>query len=64
LEIIDRKFLVPGHTHLKCDTDHVRKERVKKLSDSKISLPIDWYNFLRHVRGKIPLKIVEMEMGN
>lgn len=64
LEIIDQKFLVPGHTHLECDTDHARIEKAKKLSDSEISIPIDWYNFVRNVRGKIPLKVVEMEMDN
>jgi len=39
LEIIDQKFLVPGHTHLECDTDHARIEKAKKLSDSDISIP-------------------------
>lgn len=64
LEIIDQKFLVPGHTHLECDTDHARIEKAKKLSDSEKSISIDWYNFVRNVRGKIPLKVVEMEMDN
>ncbi|KAL5238996.1 hypothetical protein ACI65C_006406 [Semiaphis heraclei] len=62
LQIIDQKFLVPGHTHLECDSDHSRIEKAKKLSDCEISIPIDWYNFVRNVRGKIPLKVVEMEM--
>jgi len=64
LEIIDQNFLVPGHTHLECDTDHARIEKAKKLSDSEISIPIDWYNFVKNVSGKIPLKVVEMEMDN
>jgi len=62
LQIIDRKFLVPGHTHLECDSDHSKIKKAKKLSDCEISIPIDWYNFVRNVRGKIPLKVVEMEM--
>lgn len=62
LQIIDQKFLVPGHTHLECDSDHSRIEKAKKLSDCEISIPIDWYNFVRNVRGKIPLKVVEMEI--
>jgi len=36
--------------------------KAKKLSNYEISIPIDWYNFVRHVRGKIPLKVVEMIM--
>jgi len=29
LQIIEQKFLVPGHTHLECDSDHARIERYK-----------------------------------
>lgn len=62
LKIIDQKFLVPGHTHLECDSDHARIERAKKYSDSEISIPKDWFNFVKNVRGKIPLKVIEMQM--
>lgn len=31
---IHHKFLVPGHTHLKCDADHSIIERQKKKSES------------------------------
>jgi len=61
LQIIDQKFLVPGHTHLECDSDHAKIKRYKKQSDSIIAIPMDWYNFVRSVRGKVPLKVVEME---
>ncbi|KAL4127150.1 hypothetical protein QTP88_011348 [Uroleucon formosanum] len=61
LQIIDQKFLVPGHIHLKCDSDHARIERYKKQSVSIIAIPMGWYNFLRSVRGKVPLKVVEIE---
>lgn len=61
LQIVDQKFLVSGHTHLECDSDHSRIERCKKQSESTISIPNDWYNFVRNVRGKIPLKVIEME---
>jgi len=61
LQIVDQKLLVPGHTHLECDSDHSRIERCKKQSESTISIPNDWYNFVRNVRGKIPLKVIEME---
>lgn len=52
IQIVDQKFLVPGHTHLECDGDHARIERCKKQSDSIIAIPMDWYNFVRNVRGK------------
>ncbi|KAL4154209.1 hypothetical protein QTP88_002041 [Uroleucon formosanum] len=55
------KFLVPEYTHLECNSDHSRIERCKKQSESTISIPNDWYNFVRNVRGKIPLKITEMK---
>lgn len=61
LEIIDQKFLEPGHTHLECDSNHARIERAKKSSEMKISIPHDWFQFVRTVRGKIPLHVVEMK---
>ena len=30
LEIIDHKFLIPGHTHMECDSDHAIIEKAKK----------------------------------
>lgn len=61
LEYIDQKFLIPGHTHLECDADHARIERAKKTSEMKIMVPRDWFNFVRTVRGKIPMQVHVME---
>ncbi len=33
VERIDQKFLLPGHTHLECDSDHAAIERSKKSAD-------------------------------
>lgn len=32
LRTIDHKFLIPGHTHMECDTDHSVIEQKKKKS--------------------------------
>jgi hypothetical protein len=34
-QIIDQKFLVPGYIHLKCDSDHSRIEKAKKIQTVK-----------------------------
>ncbi|KAJ8895971.1 hypothetical protein PR048_001312 [Dryococelus australis] len=46
LQVIDQKFLLPGHTRLECDSDHARIERAKKQIDEsmKIMVPRDWYH--------------------
>jgi hypothetical protein len=43
LDIIDQKFLLPGHTHLECDVDHA--QIAKKHNTFEIMIPRDWYNF-------------------
>lgn len=45
LEVIDHKFLVPGHTHMECDTVHAAIERKKKKTTASIHHPRDWHNF-------------------
>ena len=60
LDIIDQKFLLPGHTHLECDVDHARVERARKNNPFEIIISRDWYNFVRSVRGKVPMKVTEM----
>ncbi|KAE9521520.1 hypothetical protein AGLY_018076 [Aphis glycines] len=60
LQIIDQKFLLPGHTHLECDVDHAKIERAKKFSDIPIMVPRDWYQFVKSVRGQKPFKVIEM----
>jgi hypothetical protein len=60
LEIIDQKFLLPGHTHLEFDVDHAQIERPKIHNPFEIMSPKDWYNFVSSVRGKVPMKVTEM----
>ena len=60
MEIIDQKFLLPGHTHLECDVDHARIERAKIHNPFEIMIPRDWYNFVCSGRWKIPMKVTEI----
>lgn len=71
LQVIDQKFLLPGHTRLECDSDHARIERAKKCLASsgtstnererlRIMVPRDWCQFVRSLRGKRHFKVVEM----
>lgn len=66
MEVIDQKFLLPGHTRLECDSDHARIERAKKLlgNDFKIMIPRDWFQFVRSVRGKKDFKVIEMTQND
>lgn len=62
IDIIDQKFLLPGHTRLECDSDHARIERSKKhiADDFKIMVPRDWFQFVRSLRGKSKFAVIEM----
>lgn len=71
LQVVDQKFLLPGHTHLECDSDHARIERAKKCLASsgssgnnrekfRIMVPRDWCQFVRSLQGKKRFKVVQM----
>lgn len=60
IETIDHTFLVPGHTHMECDTDHAVIEKKKKKTSLKIHHPRDWYTFVSSVGGKKTFKVIEM----
>ncbi|KAK3924206.1 Pituitary homeobox 3 [Frankliniella fusca] len=55
LKFIDQKFLVSGHTHLECDSDHAIIEN-KKKHISEIHLPRDWYNLVRNASNKFTVQ--------
>ena len=42
LELIDHKFLLPGHTHMECDSSHSLIERNRKCYNGTIEHPHDW----------------------
>lgn len=45
VEIIDLKFLEPGHTHMECDSMHATIEAASEYA--KIFVPNDWYNIIK-----------------
>lgn len=55
LKKIDQKFLVPGHTHLDCDSDHAIIEDKKKKAIN-IHLPRDWYTLVRNASPKFTVQ--------
>lgn len=60
LESIDHKFLVPGHTHMECDTSHSLIERKKKSFNGPIEHPHDWAQLIRQTGKKKPFIVIEM----
>lgn len=60
LEEINHKFLVPGHTHMECDTSHALIERNKKHFNGNIHHPHDWAQLIQNSGKKNPFKVKEM----
>lgn len=62
IQTIDHKFLVPGHTHMECDSDHAIIEKAKKHVES-IHHPRDWYQLVRSAGGSgNKFTVVEMTL--
>lgn len=64
VNVIDHKFLVVGHTHMECDTDHAAIEKEKKLTSARICHPRDWYNFVANVGAKKKQRVIEMTQND
>lgn len=64
IEYINHKFLVPGHTHMECDTDHCIIEKKKKKYAVSIDHPRDWMNLVRLCGNKKPFKFEEMNISD
>jgi len=60
VNIINHKFLVPGHTHMECDVDHSLIEKQKKKIQIPIFHPHDWYQLVRSTGKKNKFKVIEM----
>ncbi|XP_050305149.1 uncharacterized protein LOC126742537 [Anthonomus grandis grandis] len=61
LESVDHKFLVPGHTHMECDSDHSVIERKKKKYEYPINHPRDWFQLVRLCRqANNKFQVIEM----
>lgn len=53
---IHHKFLVPGHTHLECDSDHALIERFLKKHNTTISVPQDWMSMVKMASNRFDVK--------
>ncbi|XP_072391070.1 uncharacterized protein [Diabrotica undecimpunctata] len=58
VQVVDHKFMVPGHTHMEVDVAHSMIEKKKKRSHIEIFLPHDWYQLVRSTSSKF--EVVEM----
>lgn len=63
--IINQKFLVPGHTHMKRDLIHALIERRKKNCNKELHIPRYWFNLVRNCikkENKIDVKVMYNSM--
>ena len=61
LDSIDHKFLVTGHTHLECDSDHATIERAKESYKNPIEhryINIAYLKFFINIINEISNKII------
>lgn len=61
LKYINHKFLVPGHTHMECDSDHSVIEKMKKRYPVIIEHPRDWVQLVRTCGKSKPFIVKEMQ---
>lgn len=61
LKYINHKFLVPGHTHMECDSDHSVIERKKKTHSIALEHPRDWIQLVKTCGSSHqPFQVTEM----
>lgn len=61
VKYINHKFLVPGHTHMECDSDHSVIEKKKKKFEFSIDHPRDWMQLVRTCGSKQIFIVKEMK---
>jgi hypothetical protein len=62
LKIINHKFLVAGHTHMECDSDHALIEKIKKKTSLKINNLNDWVQLIRTCKRHTPFAVKHMNL--
>ncbi|KAK9694909.1 hypothetical protein QE152_g33199 [Popillia japonica] len=62
IETIDHKFLISGHSHMECDTDHSVIERAKRKTTMKINHPYDWVQLMRSCKKKTPFIVKVLDI--
>ena len=58
-EVIDHKFLTPGHTFLPSDRDFAIIE--KKKRDNEIFIPLQWFKLVEGARTNQPFHVAQMK---
>lgn len=46
-QVINHKFLAPGHIRMDCDSDHSRIEKARKRYPVSINHPHDWSQLIQ-----------------
>lgn len=64
LQTINHKFLVSGHSHMECDSDHALIEKAKKKTQLKINHLNDWVQLVRSSKINKPFTVVQMKLEN
>ncbi|KAF0748587.1 Uncharacterized protein FWK35_00019237 [Aphis craccivora] len=47
INVIDHKFLVPGHTRMECDSDHAKIKKARKRYSAPINHPNNWIEMIQ-----------------
>ena len=58
-EIIDHKFLTPGHTYLPSDQDFALFEKKKK--ENEVFIPYQWFSLVESIRTKKPFQVARIK---
>lgn len=63
INVIDHKFLVPGHTRMECDSDHAKIEKARKRYSAPINHPNNWTEIIRWA-GKNKFNVKDMNQND
>jgi len=63
INVIDHKFLVPGHTRMECDSDHAKIEKARKRYSAPINHPNNWTGMIRWA-GKNKFYVKDMNQND
>ena len=62
IDVIELKFLVPGHTQMECDSMHSAIEHAQRYQ--KTYVPNDWLNVMKSARRRHPYQTEQLSFGD
>ena len=62
IDVIEQKFLVPGHTQMECDSMHSAIEHAQRYQ--KTYVPNDWLNVMKSARRRHPYQTEQLSFGD